>query len=135
MKYDEEKLKELSSLVYKDLAYVTPESDVWVEYPHKAIKIDESCDLREVDFPCDMATRYYEDKQYARVYALSPYENGVTIFVDKVNNAFTIFILGEDDGCWFISTSSYLNWIQGKPSFMALVSECLSILNANYKYE
>lgn len=132
MKYDEEKFEELNHIVFKDLAYVTPESDVWVECPHKAIKTDSFSDLREVDFPCDVATRYYEDNQYARAYALSPYENGVAIFVDKKDNSFTIFILGEDDGFWFLSTVHHLSWVQGKSSFITLVSECLSIFNANY---
>lgn len=132
---DKEQIEELNNIVIHDTILTSPECDIWCDCKHQAISDEDEPVGRLVGFECDVATRYYEDKQYARAYALSPSENGVAIFVDKKSNKFTFFVLGEDDGFWFISTLSNLSWIQGKLSFVALVSECLSIFNANYKSE
>ena len=126
-------IDDIDNMVRFDTVNVTPNCDVYEECQHTALNKKNNKAIRDVDFNCNIATRYYEDKNYARAYALSPYECGVMILCNKQYNAITISVLGEDDGAWFISDNSKLEYIGGKSNFIGLVSEALSVFNNNYK--
>ena len=136
--YDKNTIIKINDIIDNDLFSINPEYGVMKKCQHQAILDWGGCEKENyVDFTCDIATRYYEDENYARAYALTPYGSGVAIFADKKEDRYTLFMLGEDDGAWFVSTVHYLAWVNysNKLTFVSLISEALSIFNANYKYE
>ena len=129
--YNKYSIDDIDEIVRTDTLSISPESDIAVNCIHTALNINNRSSWRDVDFNGGVATRYYEDREYARAYALSPYSNGIAIIAHKKSNDFTILVLGEDDGSWFVSNDT-VDWITDKSTFISLVSEALSIFNANY---
>lgn len=80
---------------------------------------------------CNLITRYFEDDNYARAYAVHTYSEGIMILFDKKTNNYNIIVIGEDDGSWF-PTHYYSGIGTNKSNFIHLVSEALGIFNSNF---
>lgn len=119
------KYEEFNMIIYQDLGISTPESCVNKPYPHGDSKKSYS---NAVD-KCNCITRYYEDEAYARAYCVGCYHGGFAIFYEKSTQQYFTYIIGEDDGNWFIMEG----WYFDKNSFLTYMSEAFSIFNANFK--
>ena len=133
--YDIDIKDKIEELIYSDLSSLSPETDVYIESKHKALaeSYDKPIPRHFVSENGGVIRCYREDGEFARAYALETYGEGVLILADKKNNRYTTIMLNEDDGWWFISNCNYFAWIYRKPSFIALMSEALSLFNASYK--
>lgn len=119
-----DKLDEIRELIVNDLGPACPEFD--------CIESDIYKDAYKAQSESgDLIIRYFEDDNYARSYAVSPYEEGIMILMNKKSNKYNIIVIGEDDGCWFL-THYYDGICTKKSSFITLVSEALGVFNSNF---
>lgn len=119
-----DKLDEIRELIIEDLGPACPEYD--------CLESDMYNDAyKNQSETCNLITRYFEDDNYARSYAVSPYEEGIMVLMDKKSNEYNIIVIGEDDGCWF-PTHYYNGMSTKKSTFITLVTEALGIFNSNF---
>lgn len=120
--------KDIEYIIKSDLCLSSPEQCEYNPCIHTALDKYYKT-MNNAMERCNDITRYYEDKEYARAYSLSCYSGGITVFYEKNTGCYYIFILGEDDGSWFIVEK----WTFDKPEFITRLSQVLSIFNANFK--
>lgn len=112
---------DLDNLIRKDM------SEIWEEVGGQ--------DGMYENFPI---IRFYKDNKtkLCRAYALDSY-GGIAIIAEysewtESYNTWKIVTLGEDDGYHFLNSSNlYCSYINNKNSFIALLSEAISIMNNN----
>lgn len=119
-----DRLDDIRDLIIDDLGPACPEFDcIESDVFENAYKSQSET--------CNLITRYYEDDNYARAYAVSPYKEGIMILMNKKSKEYNIIVIGEDDGCWF-PTHYYDGIRTDKHNFISLVSEALGIFNSNF---
>lgn len=97
---------------------------------YSAFKTKKCKSYKRASERCNSIIRYYEDDRFVRAYSLVAYEGGIVIIYDKFYKTYYTIILGEDDGSWFPRDS----WnFRGKSTFIACLSEALSIFNSNFQ--
>lgn len=123
-----EDYKEINKIVCLDLMSSSPEQESYYYPLHTALDGKYKTIGNSME-RCNSINRYYEDDCFARAYSIECYEGGIAIFYNKQNNRFYIYILGEDDGSWFIRES----WNFNKLTFISKLSEAFSMFNSNFK--
>lgn len=118
--------EEVDDLIRCDTAYACPECT-----EETTMIFDGMEGFHCADEKCGVITRYYEDNKTARAYALTPYSSGFCIIYDKPTESYFSAVLGEDDGAWFLV--DYPWTIFNKSEFICVMSEALSIFNANFE--
>lgn len=120
-------LDELRGIIYDDLGPATPE----VDYIESNI-VEHA--FHSPSEKCNTITRYFEDDEYVRAYAVEVYTEGIMIIFNKKNRTYNIIVIQEDDGCWF--PSQYYEGIKCiKSTFISLLTEAISIFNSNFNSE
>lgn len=120
----EDNLNEIHSIVYDDLNSATSENDY----------IESNLFKNAYHSPsekCNIITRYFEDNEYARAYAVKACSGGIMILFNKTTELYNIITLGEDDGSWF-PTEYYEGFSTTKSDFIYLLTEALGTFNNYY---
>lgn len=121
---------EIREIIIQDTGISSPEICSYKECPHSAIGKKRDDRLGNSMAKCDSIIRYYEDKYYARAYSLGEYSCGFMILYNKAEKRFYAYLLGEDDGAWFIEEGCYFD---EKNDFIARTTEAISMFNSNFK--
>lgn len=122
--------EEVENVIIKDTSALNPERNGEDIIIYSAFETKKCKSYKRASERCNSIIRYYEDDRFVRAYSLVAYEGGIVIIYDKFYKTYYTIILGEDDGSWFPRDS----WnFRGKATFIACLSEALSIFNSNFQ--
>lgn len=122
--------EEVENVIIKDTSALNPERNGEDIIIYSAFETKKYKSYKRASERCNSIIRYYEDDRFVRAYSLVAYEGGIVIIYDKFYKTYYTIILGEDDGSWFPRDS----WnFREKTTFIACLSEALSIFNSNFQ--
>lgn len=122
--------EEVENVIIEDTSALSPERNGEDIIIYSAFGTNKCKSYKRVSERCNSIIRYYEDDRFVRAYSLVAYEGGIVIIYDKFYETYYTIILGEDDGNWFPRDS----WnFSEKTTFIACLSEALSIFNSNFQ--
>lgn len=121
--------EELNYMIYDDLGLSSPELDEYTKCVHTLPrKYETSHNSAE---KCNTIIRYYDDGEVARAYCVHSYDGGIGIMYNRNTKSFSTFVIGEDDGNWFVTKELHIS----KHRFINAYIEALAIFNGNFKGE